>query len=203
MRLHEDQPFNFNFMCACLSRLAHAPSPGLTGLGTDMSNHAAQARVLLFAASDSEESERAFIWCLDNAIEHSDQLHLVHVTMCAQSPRTSDLVPNTDYFGDVHNKSHLECVRAMLARRFLSHIAPGGLDHPIAVHIEQAAEDALTVARVICRVAETIKADQVIVGTHQSNAAGGQPQKHTVAAYCCKQCAAPIKVIAYRPRSAS
>jgi hypothetical protein len=70
----------------------------------------ASDRVLLIAVDDSEDSQKAFMWAVDNMYREGDQIHLVHVV-----PRLAFAaqygVPPVDFVPAAENSSYESAVQ--------------------------------------------------------------------------------------------
>ncbi|GBF97585.1 hypothetical protein Rsub_10721 [Raphidocelis subcapitata] len=147
-------------------------------------------RRVLCAVADDDMSEQVFAYAVDNILQPTDHVHLLHVMVA---------VPNRDlrldYFDQHDEKSALAAQQPMLERRYVQRLRDRGLAGlPVVIHLVQASEDAKTLGRVICRHADQVGAGLVIMGGPEHS------RLHDLlfgnaAAYVEANCARPVRIV--------
>jgi nucleotide-binding universal stress UspA family protein len=123
------------------------------------------SRVLLLCVDDSEASEDAVKWTLDNICKDGDELHFVHVI-----PRFHlqlDGVPPADFLAHHDTQMYEEMIKkaeSFIARRFLVHVDEmAEAASPPVVHIIKFETDSDSIGTVLCKKAEELNASVLVV----------------------------------------
>lgn len=123
-------------------------------------------RVLLIAVDDSEHSQKAFTWSIENVYREGDQIHLVHVV-----PRLAFAaqygVPPVDFVPAAENNTYESAVQRaeqFIIDRFVKQL-PANVKAPV-VHIIKSEVDTESVGHVLCKKADELDAVAICMATH-------------------------------------
>eukprot|EP00878_Enallax_costatus_P017120 GHUV01017975.1.p1 GENE.GHUV01017975.1~~GHUV01017975.1.p1 ORF type:complete len:161 (+),score=47.40 GHUV01017975.1:79-561(+) len=126
----------------------------------------ASDRVLLIAVDDSEQSQKAFLWALDNLHREGDSIHLVHVV-----PRLAFAaqygVPPVDFVPAAENSNYesgVQRAEQFIINRFVRAL-PATIKAPV-VHIIKSEVDTESVGHVLCKKAEELDAVGIVMASH-------------------------------------
>lgn len=117
-----------------------------------------ERRPILIPVADDDQSEATFGWALENIVQPTDEVHILHVIVA-----TARTGLKLDYFDQSDEKGVLAAQQQMIERRFHRQLRERGLQCPVTVHLVQASEDPTTVGRIVCRHAEQIEAALVVM----------------------------------------
>lgn len=152
-------------------------------------------RRLLLCVDNSDSSEEAVRWALENIYRSGDEIHIVHVI-----PRFmlsgSYAYPPIDYLpqkNHAHQDHVIKSAEAFIVKRALRHIEKLGSSVQPIVHIVKYETDADSVGELLCRKARELQVAVMVLARHDKT----KLQKiflGSVCGYCAAHSSQPLLI---------
>eukprot|EP00879_Flechtneria_rotunda_P003575 GHRR01003809.1.p1 GENE.GHRR01003809.1~~GHRR01003809.1.p1 ORF type:complete len:175 (+),score=39.74 GHRR01003809.1:47-526(+) len=154
-------------------------------------------RVLVIAVDDSDDSQKAFQWTIDNIYRDGDELHVLHVVpRLAFAARLG--VPPVDFVPAAENNTYETAVQRaeqFIIDRFVQALPPS-IKAPI-VHIIKSEVDTESVGHVLCKKAEELDAAAICMASHNKGRMA-QFFLGSVSQYCIHHSKRPVIIVPSR-----
>jgi structural maintenance of chromosome 2 len=154
-------------------------------------------RNILLAVDDSEASERACQWMVDNLLRPDDEVHLFHVVAAAHAETLGGFggVGGVDELiaaepDPAADRAHIEQASEFIDSKFVPKLR--GAAHKVEIVRFQTGAEA--VGEVLCQRASDLKAVAVVMASHNK----GAVQRFFLGSateYCARNCSVPIVVL--------
>lgn len=153
-------------------------------------------RRFLVPVDESQGSEKALAWALDNLFKEDDMVHLFHVVPTGQYQLvastdlgTEGLIDGDDAQAQAKAEDH---AREFISARYSNQLLEKKV--PFQVEIVRFAQDSDSIGAIVCKRAEQLGASAVIMAKHNK----GRLQEFfvgSVTSYCTHHCNAPVLVM--------